>query len=255
MLKVQYRMHPAIRTFPSAFFYSNELIDADSVLLREDPWYLDTPAAAGAAAAAAAAVGDASIPANPADPRKRRSPTPDPSAASVASALLGGDGGRSSNGSSSSSSSSSSSFLLPYGVFDVSRGVEHSVGRSKANAAEAQLAVELYCQLRPALIVRGMAAAAEAAAKQELLLALPTDVSVLAVYCVMVSRIYSLCASSGAACLPSNSPKIHPLLLLLVQQLTACSWCFCHVRALAQNPGWYCDPLPWSARPHSRQAR
>jgi superfamily I DNA and/or RNA helicase len=172
MLKVQYRMHPAIRTFPSAFFYGNELIDADSVLLREGPWYLGTTAAAGdAAAAAAAAAGDASIPSNPADPRKLRSPTSD---AAAASALLGIDGNRGGNG---GSSSSSSSLLLPYGVFDVSRGVEHSVGRSKANAAEAQLAVELYCQLRPALVVRRAAAAADAAAKQELLLALPKDVS------------------------------------------------------------------------------
>lgn len=66
---------------------------------------------------------------------------------------------------------------MPYGVFDVAGGVEQSVGRSKANMAEAQLAVELYCQLRPALLVQGAAAQAEAAARQELLLALPTDVS------------------------------------------------------------------------------
>lgn len=172
MLKVQYRMHPAIRTFPSAYFYNNELVDADSVLLRQAPWFLDTPAQlppAGAGATAAAAAPAASIPPNPVDPRMKRSSTPEPSVAAAA-ALLGADGGGGSSG-------SSGSFLLPYGLFDVSGGVEHSVGRSKANAAEAQLAVDLYCQLRPALLVRGAAAAAEAVAKQELLLALPTDVS------------------------------------------------------------------------------
>lgn len=34
LLRVQYRMHPAIRTFPSAHFYQNQLEDAASVLAR-----------------------------------------------------------------------------------------------------------------------------------------------------------------------------------------------------------------------------
>lgn len=168
MLRVQYRMHPAIRMFPSLYFYEDALIDADSILIRPKPWYLDTPAAAAAEPPPppAAAASAASI-LNPADPRlQRRSPTPEQAAAAAAWARAadGGGGG------------SSSSLLLPYAVFNVS-GLEHSVGRSKANAAEADLAVELYCQLRPALLVRSVAAAAEAAARGELLLALPTDVS------------------------------------------------------------------------------
>lgn len=77
----------------------------------------------------------------------------------------------------SSSSGSSGSFLLPYGVFDVVRGVERNVGRSKANPAEADLAVELYRQLRPALVVKEAARAAEAAGRQEMLLTAPSDVS------------------------------------------------------------------------------
>jgi hypothetical protein len=164
-------MHPAIRTFPSAFFYDNELIDADSIMLRGEPWYLQD-----AAPPPPPPPPPASIAHNPADPRKRRSPTPDAAAAAAAAAAATAD-------SSSGSSSSSRSFLLPYGVFDVAGGVEQSVGRSKANMAEAQLAVELYCQLRPALLVRGAAAQAEAAARQELLLALPTDVSVCCGVC------------------------------------------------------------------------
>ncbi|RMZ52696.1 hypothetical protein APUTEX25_000815 [Auxenochlorella protothecoides] len=40
MLSVQYRMHPAIRQFPSAYFYNNKLEDAASVLERPDePYY------------------------------------------------------------------------------------------------------------------------------------------------------------------------------------------------------------------------
>jgi superfamily I DNA and/or RNA helicase len=167
MLRLQYRMHPAIRAFPSAYFYEDALLDADSILIRPQPWYLDTPPAAAAAeapaAGPAAAVTAASI-LSPADPRlQRRSPTPEQAAAAAGARAADAGGG-------------SSSLLLPYALFNVS-GVEHSVGRSKANTAEADLAVELYCQLRPALLVRSVAAAAEAAARQELLLALPTDVS------------------------------------------------------------------------------
>jgi senataxin len=40
MLSVQYRMHPAIRTFPSRHFYNDELEDAPSVLaLPDEPFY------------------------------------------------------------------------------------------------------------------------------------------------------------------------------------------------------------------------
>jgi hypothetical protein len=174
VLLLQYRMHPAIRAFPSGYFYKDELIDADSILIRPKSWYLDTPAAvAEAPAAGTSAAGAAASILSPADPRlQRRSPTPEQAAAAAAGARAADGGG--------SGSSGSSSLLLPYALFNVS-GVEHSVGRSKANTAEADLAVELYCQLRPALLVRSVAAAAEAAARGELLLALPTDVSGVAV--------------------------------------------------------------------------
>ena len=40
VLSVQYRMHPAIRQFPSAYFYANRLEDADSVRRAPDePYY------------------------------------------------------------------------------------------------------------------------------------------------------------------------------------------------------------------------
>lgn len=40
MLKTQYRMHPAIRAFPSKFFYDDELVDGpDMVKLNTRPWH------------------------------------------------------------------------------------------------------------------------------------------------------------------------------------------------------------------------
>lgn len=38
MLKIQYRMHPAISSFPSQRFYDGLIGNADSVLSRELPW-------------------------------------------------------------------------------------------------------------------------------------------------------------------------------------------------------------------------
>uniref|UniRef100_A0A383W880 Uncharacterized protein n=1 Tax=Tetradesmus obliquus TaxID=3088 RepID=A0A383W880_TETOB len=139
VLTVQYRMHPAIRTFPSAYFYHSQLIDAPSVLQRPRPWF---DAAAAAAAAAAAGV------------------TTSPAAAP----------------------SSSSSVLLPYVVYDVSRGRERFAargGKSPENELEARMAVALYGEVRR---VRAAALAAAAASVAREPPQLRLDVGVITPY-------------------------------------------------------------------------
>ncbi|WIA18803.1 hypothetical protein OEZ85_003486 [Tetradesmus obliquus] len=135
VLTVQYRMHPAIRTFPSAYFYHSQLIDAPSVLQRPRPWF-------DAAAAAAAGV------------------TTSPAAAP----------------------SSSSSVLLPYVVYDVSRGRERFAargGKSPENELEARMAVALYGEVRR---VRAAALAAAAASVAREPPQLRLDVGVITPY-------------------------------------------------------------------------
>jgi superfamily I DNA and/or RNA helicase len=184
-------MHPAIRAFPSAYFYKGALIDADSVLERPEPWFRPTGAGGGGNGGGAGgsmqqqppqllvtAVGPAAGPS-----KRSRSPDPALAAAAAAAALAGGGGGgggrRSSNdggGGSSVPPDAAATLLLPYGVYDVAGGREHTVGRSKANSAEARLAVELYEALRPALLSREAQAAAEAAARNQGFLPLPPEV-------------------------------------------------------------------------------